>query len=83
MAITQELVNGNATALQEALEAIQKYNDKLSPMEATKYIVLPKTLERSLESFQRRTAETIGGIVYDPIMRLSLEEYDRGMRLFS
>ena len=83
MAITQELVNGNVTALQEALEAIQKYNNKLSPMETTKYIVLPKTLERSLESFQRRTSETIGGIVYDPIMRLSLEEYDRGMRLFS
>ena len=83
MAITQELINGNVTALQEALEAIQKYNDKLSPMETTKYIVLPKTLERSLESFQQRTAETIGGIVYDPIMRQSLEEYDRGMRLFS
>jgi hypothetical protein len=83
IAITEELVNGNVAALQEALEAIQKYNNKLSPMETTKYIVLPKTLERSLESFQRRTTETIGGIVYDPIMRLSLEEYDRGMRLFS
>ena len=69
--------------MQEALEAIQKYNDKLSPMESTKYIVLPKTLERSLESFQQRTAKTIGGVEYDPIMRQSLEEYDRGMRLFS
>ena len=83
IAITQELINGNVQAVQKAIDAIQKYNNKLSPMESTKYIVLPETIERSLESFQQRTAETIGGIVYDPIMRQSLEEYDRGMRLFS
>ena len=70
-------------AVQKAIDAIQKYNNKLSPMESTKYIVLPETLERSLESFQQRTVEDNRGIVYDPIMRQSLEEYDRGMRLFS
>ena len=51
-------------------------------MESTKYIVLPETIERSLEKFQQRTAETIG-IVYDPIMCQSLEEYDRGMIILS
>ena len=83
MAITQELINGDVKAFQRALAAIQEYNRKLSAVEKSKYIILPETIDRSLESFQQRTAETIGGIVYDPIMRQSLREYDRGMRLFS
>ena len=83
IAITQELVNGDRKAFQEALSAIQEYNRKLSTAEKYKYIILPETIDRSLESFQERTAQTIGGIVYDPIMRQSLREYDRGMRLFS
>ena len=83
IAITQELVNGDTRAFQRALAAIQEYNRKLSAVEKSKYIILPETIDRSLESFQQRTAETIGGIVYDPIMRQSLREYDRGMRLFS
>ena len=82
-AITQGLVNGDYQAYQEALEDIQEYNRKLTPLESTRYIVLQDTLKRSLGGFQRRTAQTIGGIEYDPIMRQSLEEYDRGMRLFS
>jgi hypothetical protein len=83
MAITQELINGDRKAFQEALSAIQEYNRKLSTTEKYKYIILPETIDRSLESFQERTAQTIGGVVYDPIMRQSLREYDRGMRLFS
>ena len=83
IAITQELVNGDRRAFQKALSAILEYNRKLSAVEKSKYIILPETIDRSLDSFQQRTAETIGGIVYDPIMRQSLREYDRGMRLFS
>ena len=52
-------------------------------MESTKYIMLPETLERSLESLKTKDSRDNRGIVYDPIMRQSLEEYDRGMRLFS
>jgi hypothetical protein len=83
LAITQELINGNYQAYQDAIDAIQEYNNKLDPMETAKYIILQDNLRRSLKGFQKRTQNTIGGVEYDPIMRQSLEEYNQGMQLFS